>query len=59
MLYMSSLRRNACRAKTVVVTLWGSTAEGVGAQLEQQPDALISISSCRVTDFNGARASLP
>ncbi len=58
-LYMLSLRCNACRAKTVVVTLWGSTAEEVGAQLEQQPDALISISSCRVTDFNGARPSLP
>ncbi|EIE20008.1 hypothetical protein COCSUDRAFT_19010 [Coccomyxa subellipsoidea C-169] len=44
-------------AKTVVVTLWGSTAEEVGAQLEQQPDALISISSCRVTDFNGVSLS--
>ena len=43
-----------CRAKTVVVTLWGTTAEEVGAQLEQQPDAVVSISSCRVTEYNGA-----
>lgn len=38
----------------MVVTLWGATAEEVGVQLEQQPEALISISTCRVTDYNGA-----
>ncbi|BDA51382.1 Replication protein A 70 kDa DNA-binding subunit B [Coccomyxa sp. Obi] len=44
-------------AKTVVVTLWGTTAEEVGAQLEQQPDAVVSISSCRVTEYNGVSLS--
>ncbi|KAK9902800.1 hypothetical protein WJX75_006399 [Coccomyxa subellipsoidea] len=44
-------------AKTVVVTLWGATAEEVGVQLEQQPEALISISTCRVTDYNGVSLS--
>lgn len=44
-------------AKTVVVTLWGALAEEVGAQLELHTDAVVSISSCRVTEYNGAPAT--
>lgn len=44
--------------KTVGVTLWGATAEELGSRLEQEADAIISISSCRVTDFNGEHPAL-
>jgi len=40
--------------KTVTVTLWGQAAEEAGAELEALTHALVSISACRVTDYNGA-----
>jgi hypothetical protein len=43
------------RGQTVVLTLWGDSAEVQGAELEQSEDAVLSVSSCRVGDFNGAR----
>ncbi len=44
-----------CSLKTVVVTLWGATAEGPGRELEEQADAapVVAISSCRVSSYNG------
>jgi hypothetical protein len=42
-------------SKTVVVTLWGASAEEDGGRLERLDDAALSIASCRVTDFAGAR----
>ena len=36
------------------LTLWGESAEVQGAELEQSEDAIISISNCRVGEFNGA-----
>lgn len=36
------------------LTLWGDSAEVQGAELEQSEDAILSVSSCRVGDFNGA-----
>lgn len=41
--------------KTVVVTLWGATAEGPGRELEEQGGAapVVAISSCRVSSYNG------
>ncbi len=36
------------------LTLWGDSAEVQGAELEQSEDAIVSVSSCRVGDFNGA-----
>ena len=44
----------SCSAKTVVVTLWGTAAEEDGAALERLDNAVLSIASCRVTDFAGA-----
>jgi len=38
----------------VTVTLWGQAAEEAGAELEALTHALVSISACRVTDYNGA-----
>ena len=37
--------------KTVVVTLWGLSAEEDGARLEHLDNPIVSIASCRVTDF--------
>lgn len=44
-----------CSLKTVVVTLWGSSAEGVGRELEEQAEAapVVAISACRVSSYNG------
>lgn len=39
------------------LTLWGDSAEVQGAELEQSEDAIVSVSSCRVGDFNGAPGS--
>ena len=39
------------------LTLWGESAEVQGAELEQSEDAIISISNCRVGEFNGAPTS--
>ena len=41
------------------LTLWGDSAEVQGAELEQSEDAILSVSSCRVGDFNGARGHRP
>ena len=46
-----------CRGHTVGLTLWGESAEVQGAELEQSEDAIISISNCRVGEFNGAPTS--
>lgn len=43
-----------CSGKTVTVTLWGAAAEEAGAELEALTHPLVSLSSCRVTDYNGA-----
>lgn len=43
-----------CSGKTVTVTLWGTAAEAAGAELEALTHPLVSLSSCRVTDYNGA-----
>ena len=48
--------------KTVTVTLWGSTAEGVGAELEAavaggSHHPVVAISSCRVSSYNGVSVS--
>lgn len=47
--------------KTVTVTLWGSTAEGVGAELEAAAAGahrpIVAISSCRVSSYNGVSVS--
>ena len=45
------------RGRTVGLTLWGDSAEVQGAELEQSKDAIVSVSSCRVGDFNGAPGS--
>ena len=45
--------------KTVTVTLWGRAAEEQGAQLEALPHPLVSLSQCRVTDYNGAPPAFP
>lgn len=47
--------RCLCSLKTVVVTLWGSTAEGPGKELEEQAEMapVVAISSCRVSSYNG------
>lgn len=39
----------------MVVTLWGSTAEGPGRELEEQAGSapVVAISSCRVSSYNG------
>ena len=47
-------RTLSCRGHTVGLTLWGESAEVQGAELEQSEDAIISISNCRVGEFNGA-----
>ena len=39
------------------LTLWGESAEVQGAELEQSEDAILSVSSCRVGEFNGAPTS--
>ena len=41
--------------KTVALTLWGAAAEGAGADLEATAAAgpVVSISHCRVSDYNG------
>lgn len=44
----------ACSRKTVVLTMWGASAEDM-AQLEGREAPLLSVTACRVTDFNGAR----
>ena len=49
-------RPGSCRSlKTVVVTLWGGTAEGPGRELEEQAGVapVVAISSCRVSSYNG------
>jgi hypothetical protein len=52
--------------KSVVLTLWGGAAEGAGAEAEAKaaaaaaaggPPPLISVSHCRVSDFNGVSVS--
>jgi replication factor A1 len=47
--------------KTVTVTLWGSTAEGVGAELEAAAAGshkpVVAISACRVSSYNGVSVS--
>lgn len=47
--------------KTVTVTLWGSTAEGVGSELEAAAAGshkpVVAISSCRVSSYNGVSVS--
>ena len=48
-----------CRGRTVGLTLWGESAEVQGAELEQSEDAIVSVSSCRVGDYNGAPGSHP
>ena len=40
------------------MTLWGRAAEEQGAQLEALPHPLVSLSQCRVTDYNGAHPAL-
>jgi hypothetical protein len=42
-----------CSRKTVVLTTWGASAEEMAA-LEGRDAPLLSITACRVTDFNGA-----
>ena len=42
----------------MTVTLWGRAVEEQGAQLEALPHPLVSISQCRVTDYNGMRPGL-
>ncbi len=39
--------------KSVQVTLWGVLASDKAAQLETMPDAIVSLSNCRVGDYNG------
>lgn len=43
----------------MVLTLWGATAEGLGAELEARAGdkPLLSASNCRVSSFNGVSAS--
>jgi len=52
--------------KAVVLTLWGAAAEGAGAAVEAAvaaaaaaggPPPLLSVSHCRVSDFNGVSIS--
>jgi replication factor A1 len=52
--------------RSVTLTLWGATAEGVGAELEAAaaaaaaagaPPPVLSASSCRVGDYNGVSLS--
>ena len=43
-----------CSGKSVVVTVWGSTAETTGADLEAMTTPVVSISSVLVGDYNGA-----
>ena len=43
----------------MTVTLWGRAAEEQGAQLEALPHPLVSLSQCRVTDYNGAHPAFP
>ena len=40
------------------MTLWGRSAKEQGAELEALPHPLVSLSQCRVTDYNGARPGL-
>lgn len=44
-----------CSKKTVAITLWGNAAEEAGGTLEslEGTHPVLSISNCRVTDFNG------
>lgn len=46
-----------CRGQTVGLTLWGEAAEVQGAELEQAEDPIVSVSTCRVGDFNGGPPS--
>jgi len=50
---------SAC--KTVTITLWGATAEGVGSELEAAAAGshkpVVAISSCRVSSYNGVSVS--
>lgn len=39
--------------KSVTVTLWGELATTKAAQLEDRTDAVVSLSNCRVGDYNG------
>ena len=50
----TEMPEHCCRGHTVGLTLWGESAEVQGAELEQSEDAIISVSSCRVGEFNGA-----
>ncbi|KAL6771853.1 RFA3 [Auxenochlorella protothecoides x Auxenochlorella symbiontica] len=45
--------------KTVTLTLWGPTAEGLGAELESRAaqHPVLSVSACRVSAFNGVSVS--
>lgn len=47
-----------CSKKTVALTLWGAAAEEAGGNLEalEGTNPVLSVSSCRVTDYNGALA---
>ncbi len=50
-----------CSSTSVQLTLWGNAAEDVGGQLETEMYAtnkpIVSVSHCRVTDFNGPPSS--
>ena len=42
----------ACSQKTVTLTLWGETAQERGAALEAEDCPVITVTSCRVSDYN-------
>ncbi|KAL3141009.1 hypothetical protein ABBQ32_005523 [Trebouxia sp. C0010 RCD-2024] len=43
--------------KTVTMTLWGETAQDKGALLEAQDCPVITVTACRVSDYNGVSVS--
>lgn len=42
-----------CSGKMVKLTLWGSLAENEGAELESMSHPVLSVTACRVGDFDG------
>ena len=42
-----------CSQKTVTMTLWGETAQDKGSLLEAQDCPVITVTACRVSDYNG------
>ena len=43
----------SCSQKTVTMTLWGETAHDKGPLLEAQDCPVITVTACRVSDYNG------